>query len=432
MIQLQVLNYILSSGDSSFITVNNLSSKHFSEYQNEFLFIKSHIDRYGNAPDMATFVAAFPEFEVLAVSESPSYLLDELFKDYRTRNMAETFTKVRKLLLEGKTDEAARVYSAGADALSQDVAITAVDLFRDTTRYDDYVDRTQNLDKYYISTGFRELDKAIGGIDMQEELGVIMARTNLGKSWISLKMATSAAASGLKVGLYSGEMTERKVGYRMDTLLGHIQNGSLMHGNIGIQNEYLKYIKELPTKYSGSLNVLTPAMAGGHVGVGTLKAFIEKYDLDILFIDQLSLLDDDRKGKTLPDRMSDIIIDLKKLQVLKKMPIIAVSQQNRTKNEDNSIDTTQIAGSDDVGKYATWVIGISRDKKDETILNLEVVKARDGGVGSKLTYCVDLGKGVFTYIPQEGDEANPQMSDTEFMSRYNRKAPEEPYEEPFR
>lgn len=419
MIQLQVLNYILSSKDGSLITLHNLTERHFSEYKNEFLFIKTHLDRYGNVPNLETFIASFPDFEVINVTESPLYLLEELFKDYRTRNIAETFNKVRKLLLEGKTDEAARVYSEGAEDLDKDVAITCIDLFKDTSRYDDYIDRTRNLDKYYISTGFKELDKVIGGIDMQEELGVIMARTNLGKSWISLKMATAAAAAGLNVGLYSGEMTERKVGYRLDTLLGHIPNGSLMHGNINIQNEYLKYIKELPTKYSGSLKVLTPSMVGGHVGVGTLKAFIEKEHLDILFIDQLSLLDDDRHGKTLPERMSNIIVDLKRLQVLKQMPIIAVSQQNRTKNDDNTIDTTQIAGSDDVGKYATWVIGISRDKKDETILYLEVVKARDGGVGNKLTYCVDLGKGVFTYIPNEKDEVEDKSSAEEYAHRYD-------------
>ena len=419
MIQLQVLNHILSTRDGSIITLNNLSAKHFSEYKNEFTFIKTHMERYGNVPDMETFIAAFPNFEVVTVKESQIYLLDELYKDYRTRNIAETFNKVRKLLLEGKYDEAAKVYSEGAESLGQDVAISCIDLFRDTSRYDDYIDRTRNLDKYYLSTGFKELDKVIGGIDMQEELGVIMARTNLGKSWISLKMATAAAAAGLNVGLYSGEMTERKVGYRMDTLLGHIPNGSLMHGNINIQNQYLNYIRDLPNKYEGSLKVLTPAMVGGHVGVGTLKAFIEKEHLDILFIDQLSLLDDDRHGKTLPERMSNIIVDLKRLQVLKKMPIIAVSQQNRTKNDDNTIDTTQIAGSDDVGKYATWVIGISRDKKDETILYLEVVKARDGGVGNKLTYCVDLGKGVFTYIPNEKDDVNDKETEEKYVGRYS-------------
>ena len=419
MIQLQMLNYLLSSRDASLITVNNLTDKYFSEYKNEFLFIKTHLDKYGNIPDLTTFLTSFPDFDVIEVNESVNYLLEELFKDYRTRNMAETFNKVRTLLMNGKEDEAARVYSDGVDTLSSNVALTCIDLLRDTSRYDDYVNRTMNPNKFYLTTGFKELDKVIGGIDMKEELGVIMARTNMGKSFLALKMASSAAVQGYNVGFYSGEMSEGKVGARLDSLLGHFNSGAIMHGNIGIQNDYLKYIKDLPTKYSGSLKVLTPAMAGGKVSVSTLKAFIEKYNLDILFIDQLSLVDDDRKGKTLPDRMSNIIIDLKRLQVLKQMPIIAVSQQNRTSRDDNTLDTTQIAGSDDIGKYATWVLGISRDKKDETIFNIEVVKARDGGVGTKLTYYVELNTGIFTYIPNEKDGTDATKAEEEYVNRYS-------------
>lgn len=418
MIQLQMLNYILANRDASPIILNNLTAKYFSEYKNEFNFIKNHYEKYGNTPDLETFLSVFSDFEVINVTETVSYLVDELFKDYRTRNMADTFNKVRSLLLEGKTEEAAKVYQDGADALSSDVSLTCVDLFRDTSRYDEYVDRTQNINNYYLTTGFRELDKIIGGIDLKEELGIIMARTNMGKSFLALKMATAAAMMGYNVGFYSGEMSVSKVGTRMDTIIGHFNSGYIMHGNTAIQNKYYQYIKELQTKYNGSLKVLTPVMAGGKVGVGTLKAFIEKEKLDILFIDQLSLVDDDRHGKSVTERVSNIIIDLKKLQVMKQMPIIAVSQQNRTKNDDNTIDTTQIAGSDDVGKYATWVLGISRDKKDETIFTIEVVKARDGGVGKKLIYCVDLSVGTFTYIPNENDGIEDKDTEQQYASRY--------------
>ena len=63
-------------------------------------------------------------------------------------------------------------------------------------------------------------------------------------------------------------MSERKVGYRMDTLIRpHISNGSLIHGNINVQNEYKKYLDDLPNKFTGSLQVLTPNMIEGPAGV---------------------------------------------------------------------------------------------------------------------------------------------------------------------
>lgn len=416
MIQLQVINYILSSGDSSFIVVNNLKKEYFSEYTNEFTFIKNHINTYGNVPDTTSFLSVFPEFEVLDITESPAFLLDELMKDYKTRKMAETFNTVKNLLMSGKIEEAAAVYKRGAEALSSDIALSCTDLFQDFSRYDEYLNRAENVKKYYIPTGFKELDKIMFGIDREEELGVIMARTNMGKSYITLKMAVASAAQGLNVGLYSGEMTAGKVGYRMDSMISTINCGSLMHGNINVQNEYKKYIDGLREKFpDASLKVLTPADVSGNIGVDVMKAFIEKYNLDILYIDQLSLLDDDRHGRTREERQSNIIIDLKRLQTQKKIPIICVAQQNREKNDDGSIDTTQIAGSDDIGKYATFVLAISRDKKDKDIMTIEVTKCRDGKAGSKIKYLTDLSTGLFEYIPEEDDNS----TDDEEKSSYD-------------
>jgi replicative DNA helicase len=343
--------------------------------------------------------------------------------------MATTFNSVKKLLISGKVDEATREYERSIEKINKvGVSLKSVDILRDTSRYDAYVERTQDYSKYYLSTGFKELDDVIGGIDREEDLGVVVARTNIGKSWILAKMASAAAAQGLRVGLYSGEMSERKVGYRIDTLLGHINNGALNHGNDMIQTEYRKYMEELPGKYTGTLEVLTPQMINGMADVNALRVFIEKKKLDILFIDQLSLLDDQRNGRSLPERMANISQDLKKLLVLMHIPIISVSQQNRTKNDDNpdAIDTTQIAGSDDVGRFATFVIGITRDKKDNTIMTMHVVKSRDSANGQKLTYVIDLNKGYFTYVPEETEDDsgavfNPvsDKEQSEFESRYN-------------
>lgn len=429
MIQLQVLNYILNTKDTSLIDLNNLTADYFSDYREEFKFIVNHRDTYGIVPDKETFLSVFPQFEIIVVNEGEDYLIQALLDDYKAREMAATFNSVKKLLISGKVDEATREYEKSIEKINKvGVSLKSVDILKDTSRYDAYVERTQDYSKYYLSTGFKELDDVIGGIDREEDLGVIVARTNIGKSWILAKMASAAAAQGLRVGLYSGEMSERKVGYRIDTLLGHINNGALNHGNDMIQTEYKKYMDELPGKYTGTLEVLTPQMINGMADVNALRVFIEKKKLDILFIDQLSLLDDQRNGRSLPERMANISQDLKKLQVLAHIPIISVSQQNRTKNDDNPdvIDTTQIAGSDDVGRFATFVIGITRDKKDNTIMTMHVVKSRDSANGQKLTYVIDLNKGYFTYVPEEtkddgGAVFNPvsDKEQAEFESRYN-------------
>lgn len=409
MIQLQVLNHIISKKDSSMILLNNLTEDYFSDYRDEFRFIKNHIDYYNKVPDLETFVNKFKDFDVIDVTEPTSYLLSELLKDKNERYLATTFNRIRDLVMAGKSEEAMSLYKQASEDLVDVVNIQGVDIFRDTSRYDSYVDRMTNFDKFFISTGFKELDDIIGGWDRQEELATVIARLGQGKSWIILAMALAACKQGLKVGLYSGEMSERKVGYRIDTLFGHISNGSLVHGNSAIQNDYKNYIDNfLPNQLEnglGSLIVLTPEAINGAATVQTLRAFIDKEHLDILFIDQRSLMEDQRRGKTDTEKASNISKDLKILQTIKRIPIVTISQMNREGSEDGSddIDSKQIAQSDRIGQDSTTVIGISRDKKDKSILKLHLVKSRDNEAGAVLTYQVDLNTGLFNYIPDGKD-----------------------------
>ena len=397
MIQLQVLNRIINESDSSLLLLNNLTQDYFSDYPNEYNFIRNHLTQYGKIPDQISFLNKFPEFTVIEVTEPTSYLINELYSDYNMRFLAKTFNQVRKLLNEGKTEEAMRIYTTASDDMVKAVHLESVDILKDTSRYDDYVERCNDFNKYYVKTGFKELDQLIGGWDKNEELATIAARPGVGKSWVLIKVALAALEQGLRVGIYSGEMSERKVGYRFDTWASHISNSAITKGRVDVQNEYKMYIDSLKDKYNGCLKVLTPAMINGPAGVTALRAFIEKENLDILLIDQHSLLEDDRKAKNPVEKAANISRDLKNLQVLKKIPIIAVSQQNRGSTE-NGATTANIAQSDRISQDSTILIFL--EQKDG-VLTLNLVKARDSVNNKKLQYACDLDKGILQFMPEE-------------------------------
>ena len=404
MVQLQFLNRVLSTKDYSLISNNNLSKEYFSDYTKEYSFIVNHYNKYKTIPDKETFIEQFPSFTIIDVKESDAYLVDGLIKDYQTRYLATSFNSIRKLLLNNKTDEAVELYESLSSKLQKQVSYSCVDLLKDTARYNKYVERMKDYAKHYVRTGFLELDKIIGGWDREEDLVTIIGKSNYGKTWILLKCVASAVEQNLNVGLYSGEMSDTKVGYRIDTLLGHINNKMLVQSNSAIQNTYKTYIDSLSTKFKGTLKVLTPSMINGPAGVTALKNFIEKENLDILFIDQHSLLEDDRGATNPTERASNISRDLKNLQVLKSIPIVSVSQQNRTAVEDNAlIDLTQIAQSYRIAQDSTVVIAVGRDKKDSTLLSLQLIKSRDTENGIALQYKVDFNTGEFIYIPNEKD-----------------------------
>ena len=91
-------------------------------------------------------------------------------------------------------------------------------------------------------------------------------------------------------------------------------------------------------------------------------------------------------------------------KVMKKIPIIAVSQQNREAVEENGIiDVSHIAMSDRIGQDSTCVLFL--EQKDN-VLTMHIAKARDATAGAKLKYAIDLDKGIFDFIPIENDALN--------------------------
>lgn len=422
MIQLQMLNRILQSKNTALITVNNLTSDYFSEYREEFSFIKNHLDQYGNIPDIETFLSRFTTFDVVEVKESDNYLIDALYENKNQRELASVFNKVRSLIMDNKTDEAMKVYLNASQNIVQGVHLDSVDIIRDTSRYDRYLEKCNDFNKYYVSTGFAELDEIIGGWDRQEELATIAARSGIGKSWLLLFVAVAAARQGLNVGVYSGEMSEDKVGYRVDTLISHLSNGQIIHGNVNVSGHYKEYLDNLKNTIRGSIRVLTPSKINGPAGVTALRAFIEKDKLDMLCIDQHSLLEDDRNAKNPVERAANISKDLKNLQVMKKIPIISVSQQNRNSVE-NGVSTANIAQSDRIAQDSTIILFL--EQKDG-VLTIHLTKSRDSVNARDLNYAVDLDKGIFTFIPEGLD-----ISDADADSLAQSYEPLDDVEEPF-
>lgn len=405
--QFQVLNKILQTKDFSLVELNNLTEDFFFNYKAEFNYIKNHYEKYGTVPDRLTFLDAFPEFDVVDITEPDSYLIEQLYKDYNSSYIASKFNTIKKLIESDKTDEAVDCLVKSVDNLHQGSAVRSHDLFQDTSRYDRYLERVANHDKYYISTGFKELDDIIGGLDRENENMVIAARTGKGKSWTLLIMAASAAMQGYRVGVYSGEMSVDKVGYRLDTIIGGINNSVITRGiDTSVQMQYKRYLESLKS-CKGTIKVLTPNDIAGPATVAALRAFVDKERLDVLFIDQYSLLEDTGRAQTTHEKVANISKAVKNLQVMKRIPIVSVAQMNRTKNEDGEKDTTQIGLSDRIGQDATCVIMLDRecvyaDPKEKTKviddrLVMDITKSRDGGTG-KLVYKANFNTGKFTIL----------------------------------
>ena len=409
VIEAQCLNYILDKKSMSLIIYNNLDETYFPTFIDEYRFIKNHYDKYGNVPDKETVVQQFPDFDFIQVSESEQYLVKEIREAKTYRLLVPDINNIVDLMTNNKSDEAYKVLLSAANKVNMRSTIEPVDLISQAQiRYDEFLEKCSDQAKAYVTTGLKELDEILGGWDRKEELAVISARTNQGKSWWLLYFALHAAMKGLRVGIYSGEMEPSKLGYRIDTFLFNISNWGITHGDMNLQAQYKEYIDKIKDSVKSSILVVTPEMFDGNATVTKLRAFIERSQLDMLCIDQYSLMEDERRGKQGHEAFANIAKDLKNLQVMKHIPILAVAQLNRQENE-NGLTIENIAGSYDIMRYATTALLLEqKDKDDQKVkrLVLTLGKARDARVGSKLTYMWDINFGKLTFVPTENDATN--------------------------
>lgn len=406
MIQLQILNKILHSKDLSILTENGINRDYFLGYENEYDFIINHYSKYNQVPDMETFISKFQDFENVEVTESDNYLVDTIREEY-LYSLSVPIIKHAAELLKEDANEAARYLHSELQNLNPSYKVNAVDIIQSDSRFEVFKDKANNRENWFIPTGFKELDEIIGGWQAGEEFGVIFARTGQGKSWLLVKMAESAWKFGKNVGYISPEMSADKIGYRFDTLNNNLSNRALIRGNtdeISIE-EYSKYLSSIKSSNYKFL-VSTPLDFSKKITVDKLKAYCKENKLDILFVDGITYLSDERfkRGDSKTITLTNISEDLMSLSVELKIPIIVVVQSNRGGVQDKESNDTpeleNIRDSDGIAQNATKVISI---RQKEHSLIMEIKKHRDGAIGGKLTYMWNIDKGEFQWLASADD-----------------------------
>lgn len=402
MVQLQILNRVLETKDISILVNNNLTEDYFIEYPEEYSFIKQHYENYKTVPDIETFLSNFQDFEVLTVNESERYLVDTIREEYLYSKSVPVIKHAAELL-KGDANEASRYLQSELVNLTPNYTTPFVDIIQDNNRYNIFGSRSSNYDSWFISTGFEELDDIVGGWQQGEEFVVIFARTGIGKSWVLVKSMEHAWSIGKNVGYISPEMSADKIGYRFDTLHEHYSNIALLRGDDSVIDNYDKYFENLQ-KQSNKFLVSTPHDFNNKITVTKLKNFVMSNKLDVLAIDGITYMSDERykRGDNKTTSLTNISEDLIQLSLELKVPILVVVQSNRGGVDKETPELEDIRDSDGISHNATKVISLSR--KGEA-LSLTIKKNRDGRTGDRLTYLWDIDLGKFQWIPSDEDEA---------------------------
>ena len=414
MIQLQAINNILSSKNIEPYIRSNITREYLLDYGEEFEFILNHYFKYNKVPDDATFLAEFPDFNIIEVIEPVDFIIDNLKESYLYECGVELFQKSARML-EKNSYEGLQNIRDKADILLQHteqrplVDINSSDMIE--LKRVDLLEKMQHKGIIGISSGLSELDRILGGWLPGEELVIVLGRINQGKSWILEKFATEANKQKKRALYYSGEMGALQVSYRNDTLGRNYSNRQLMLGTIS-GDDFNRYIQDLNDNTNDTpFYVCTPTDLGNkYLSVGTLRTLIKTYKPDIVIIDQLSLMSDDLKGENKRIQLGNITMGLYNLSNEFKIPIIAASQANRNKSDmdrPENPELSDISESDAIGQNSSRVISLVQTKLG---LSLKITKNRYGDNNQKLIYAWDIDCGTFRYVEvNENQEDDVQV-----------------------
>lgn len=410
--QLQAISRIVEGKDYSFIEDNNLTREMFGDYAEVFDYIVDHYKQYKALPDSATLIERFDYLEYFEVDEPDEYIVDRLREELVSSEVSQIYEKSKEIADKKGNLEAIDYLKQALQRVEVDSSVASVELLDDfDTRLQHTTDVTQNTAEWFIPTGFDELDNDINGFQRGDELVVLYARTNQGKSWISEKIATYMTEIGFRVGYFSPEMNELDIGYRFDTLHGHISNNAMRLGREDEKfslSEYQKYGETLKD-IKGKLFITRPKTFNRKVTVSRLRQWIKSDKLDAVFIDGITYLSDERykRGDSKTISLTNISEDLMELSGELHVPIVVVVQANRGGVVDkNSLDTPElenIRDSDGIAQNASIVYAIRQVKlkSGETFLMFDNKKMRGGEVGKSYKYRWDINYGTFEAVEEK-------------------------------
>jgi replicative DNA helicase len=406
----QIINKVLATQDASIIKDNFLDVEYFIGYEEEYSYIMEHLEQYHNVPDKATFFAKFDTLEPIDVTESDRYLVDTIREEHLYWKSVPIIQKSAELL-QTDANEAARYMLSQMQNLKPDYSISAKDIIKSAPeRLATFESKADGTHPWYFSTGFEELDSVIHGWARGEELVVIFARTGQGKSWVLAKSLSHIWNLGFRVGYVSPEMSPIKLGYRVDTLLGGFSNKALVWGDPGdlSVDDYRNHINTLSQK--DGFFVAQPSDFNKKITVSKLKAFCCKNKLDVLGVDGISYMTDERaqRGDNKTTMLTNISEDLMALSIELEIPILVVVQSNRegVRQDEGTPDLENIRDSDGIAQNATKVLAL---RQAGGSLEIGIKKHRDGITGGKINYYWDINYGQFTYVPAEEDAVPPKQ-----------------------
>ena len=401
-IELLVISRLLTTEkDEEIDALCEFDESFYVIYTQQIKFILEHKTKYGVIPDVFTFQAEFPKITIVKVTEPLNYLIEGLKNHKKRIILIETFNKLKDLG-SGDVQAAWEYFEMQYERASQLDSMKPLDIVKDAKfRAQQIVDFNSQA---RIPTGFPAIDKLMyGGLSTVEELVVLVARTNTGKSWICTKMMESAQRNGFPVLYYSPEMQASFLGTRFDTWRTHTPNSQLHRGDY--TESYKDYLEKLSDEETSALVLEDKDVPDNNVNITALTRLVKRYGIKLLIIDGLSYMEDIHRSDSDHIKYKNLCNDLFRLSKQAGCAVVVAMQANRETKEcrddkgEPFPNIYNIEGSDHPARIATQVFAV-RQIFDKHVLDIRLEKSRNANNQKPvISYAWDINTGNMQELP---------------------------------
>lgn len=249
-----------------------------------------------------------------------------------------------------------------------------------------------------LASGFGDFDNLTNGLQAGD-LVVIAGRPSMGKTVFGMNIAEHAAMrSNKSVLVFSLEMPSEAIANRMLASMGRIDQGKLRSGKLQ-ENDWTRLTSAIGLLGKAKLYVDdTPALTTLDVRSRARRVAREKEGLGLIVIDYLQLMRGSYSTENRTAEISEISRSLKALAKELNVPVIALSQLNRSLEQrpNKRPVMSDLRESGAIEQDADLITFIYRDEvynedsPDKGTAEIIVGKHRNGPIGTvRLTF---LGK----------------------------------------
>lgn len=249
-----------------------------------------------------------------------------------------------------------------------------------------------------VSTGYADLDEMTSGLQ-KGDLVIVAGRPSMGKTTFSMNIAEYAAAhKKLPTAIFSMEMPAEQLVLRLLSSMGRVDQHRVRTGKL-LDEDWpriataVKIFADVPMFIDDS-----PALSPTEVRARARRLMREHGQLGLIVLDYLQLMQTGSSSENRATEISEISRSLKALAKELSVPIIALSQLNRSLEQrpNKRPVMSDLRESGAIEQDADVIIFIYRDEvynpesPDKGIAEIIIAKQRNGPIGAvRLTF---LGK----------------------------------------